>query len=122
MQKLLRPVTNKELADYLEIDEYLISEALNSSNPIMSIDEPICIDAKEITLHEVIADKNQDLNTLIALKDEIMKLENIEKEIVDKRYFKDLTQTEIAQSLGMSQVQVSRQEQKVLAKLKQKLV
>jgi RNA polymerase sporulation-specific sigma factor len=51
-----------------------------------------------------------------------MKLENIEKEIVDKRYFKDLTQTEIAQSLGMSQVQVSRQEQKVLAKLKQKLV
>lgn len=122
MQKFLRPVTNKELADYLEIDEYLISEALNSSNPIMSIDEPICIDTKEITLHEVIADKAQDINTLIALKDELMKLNNIEKEIVDKRYFKDLTQTEIAQSLGMSQVQVSRQEQKVLAKLKQKLV
>ena len=122
MQKFLRPVTNKELADYLEIDEYLISEALNSSNPIMSIDEPICMDTKEITLHEVIADKAQDINTLIALKDELMKLNNIEKEIVDKRYFKDLTQTEIAQSLGMSQVQVSRQEQKVLAKLKQKLV
>ena len=52
MQKFLRPVTNKELADYLEIDEYLISEALNSSNPIMSIDEPICMDTKEITLHE----------------------------------------------------------------------
>ena len=121
-QKFLRPVSNSELASYLDIDEYLIGEALNISNPVMSIDEPLCTDNKIVTLHEVIPDKCLDINTLIALKDELLKLDSIEKEIVDKRYFKDLTQTQIAQSLGMSQVKVSREEKKVLEKLKEKLV
>ena len=40
----------------------------------------------------------------------------------NNHYFKDLTQTEIAQLMGMNQVQVSRREKKILVKLKDKLV
>ena len=45
-----------------------------------------------------------------------------EKAIIDNRYMKDYTQSETSKLVGMSQVQVSRKEQKVLQKLKQKMV
>ena len=55
-------------------------------------------------------------------KDELEKLSALEKEVVKERYFNDYTQKKVADNLGMSQVQVSRQEQKVLEKLRKKLV
>lgn len=121
-QKLFRNPTNHELSIFLGIDELIISEAINSNNPIKSIDEQIKCDSKELTLHEIIPDKINDMTTLIALKDELENLSALEKELVEKRYFNDLTQKSVAEELEMSQVQVSRQEQKILAKLRKKLV
>ncbi|MDD2519092.1 MAG: sigma-70 family RNA polymerase sigma factor, partial [Bacilli bacterium] len=43
------------------------------------------------------------------------------KDIIKMRYYDDLTQTEVANALGINQVQVSRKEQKILQKLKNKL-
>ena len=114
--------TNKEIAELLGVNEYIISEAINANNPVKSIDESILSDSKEITLHEIIPDKQNDITTLIALKDELEKLSALEKEVVKERYFNDYTQKKVADNLGMSQVQVSRQEQKVLEKLRKKLV
>ena len=121
-QKLFRMPTNKEIAELLGVNEYIISEAINANNPVKSIDESILSDSKEITLHEIIPDKQNDITTLIALKDELEKLSALEKEVVKERYFNDYTQKKVADNLGMSQVQVSRQEQKVLEKLRKKLV
>ena len=45
-----------------------------------------------------------------------------EKEIINNRYINDLTQSEVASNMGISQVQVSRKEQKVLKKLRDSLV
>lgn len=57
----------------------------------------------------------------LALKEVIEKLEDRDKKIIFLRYFQDKTQSEIAKMLGVSQVQVSRLENKILETLKKKL-
>lgn len=121
-QTLMRMPTYQELSDYLEVPEYLIAEALGSVQPVYSIDEPIITGEKEMTLHEMIGEvDNTNIDDLIILRDELKKLSPFERELIEKRYMEDLTQQQTAQILGMSQVQVSRKEQKVLCKLKDKL-
>ncbi|MDI6618601.1 MAG: RNA polymerase sporulation sigma factor SigF [Clostridiales bacterium] len=63
-------------------------------------------------------DIDADVTDKIALKEVINKLEPKARQIIILRYFKDKTQTEIAKMLGISQVQVSRIEKKVLAKMR----
>ena len=122
-QKLMHEPTVSEISEYLEIDECFVVDALLSRYPIRSVDSVISDDGKDITLLDTIPDVNSmDINTLIALKDELSKLSDLEKEIINGRYMKDLTQSEVADALGISQVQVSRKEQKVLTKLRNNLV
>lgn len=120
-QKLMREPTIEELANFLDIPIYDLVEAINSTNSIMSIDEVINSDGKEVTLYDIIRDKQIDIDSLISLKSAINSLTEFEKDLINKRYFEDKTQKEVASSLGISQVQVSRKEQKVLTKLKSKI-
>ena len=74
-----------------------------------------------MSLYDTIAEvDNLDLNSLIALKEEIKQLDNVEQNIIQMRYFEDFTQTEVANALGINQVQVSRKE-KILEKLRNQL-
>ncbi len=57
----------------------------------------------------------------LTLKDCIQKLPQREKLLIVLRYYKDKTQSEIAKILGVSQVQVSRLESKIIEKLKKQL-
>ena len=120
-QKLMRTPTILELSDYLEIPTYMIEEAINSNKPIYSIDEPLNDEGKDITLQDTIG-KTDDIDDLLLLKEELSKLNPFEQELINKRYMYDLTQQQTANELGISQVQVSRGEQKILTKLKSKLV
>lgn len=120
-QKLMRIPSIDEVADFLEIPVILVAEALNSQRSIMSIDEPIITDGKEITLHDTIGEKKNNINDLIMLKEELQKLKGFERDLIINRYIKELTQQETADYLGISQVQVSRKEQKILSKLKSKI-
>lgn len=65
--------------------------------------------------------ENENFVDKFALKDLIEKLEDRDKQIILLRYFYDKTQSEIAERLGVSQVQVSRLENKILSNLKKKL-
>lgn len=121
-QKNNRIPTYKEIADYLEIPEYVIAEAVNSKQEIKSIDSAVAIDSKELTLHETIPSKKEDIDSLILLREELLKLDEYEKSLLYKRYFEDMTQTEVANVLGMTQVQISRNEKKVLTKLKSRMM
>lgn len=122
-QKLMRQPTIKELSNYLEIDEYFIAEARNSINVLQSLDEPLNNDGKQITLYDSVSEqKVNNLDDLIALRRELSLLPELERNLIEQRYMCDMTQTETAEALGMTQVQVSRKEQKVLMKLKDKLV
>lgn len=120
-QKLMRKPTILELADFLEIPVYMIEEAINSNKPIYSIDEPLNDEGKDITLQDTIG-KTDDIDDLLLLREELSKLNPFEQQLINKRYINDLTQQQTAFELGISQVQVSRGEQKILTKLKSKLV
>ncbi len=121
-QKLMRQPTIKEISNYLEIDEYFIAEAMQSTNVLQSLDEPINNDGKQITLYDSVSEqRTNNLDDLIALRNELSLLPELERELIEQRYMCDMTQTETAQILGMTQVQVSRKEKKVLMKLKDKL-
>lgn len=120
-QKLMKEPTTLEIANYLEIPEYHVSEAILSLNKIKSIDEPVSTEGKDLTLQDVIG-KSDNIDDLIMLKESLSKLNNEEKRIIDSRYIKNYTQSETSKIIGMSQVQVSRKEQKVLSKLKKSML
>lgn len=112
-QKLMHTPSVKELSSFLDIDEQVIDMLLNYNDPY-SMDELV---ADEISMHELVSDKEVDYNTLIALKIEIEALEEPERTIMIERYYNDLTQTELSKKIGLSQVDISRKESKVLRKL-----
>lgn len=120
-QKLMKEPSVEEIAHYLEVPEFYVSEAILSLNKIKSIDEPVSSEGREFTLQDVIG-KRENIDELIMLRELLTSLNNEERAIIDNRYMKDYTQSETSKLVGMSQVQVSRKEQKVLQKLKQKMV
>lgn len=95
--------------------------AIESMQIPQSLDEPV-FDESGSTLKEVIEDKQKtSINDKLALYQCINQLEDREKKIILLRYFKDMTQTKIADIMGISQVQISRIESRVLDKLRKKL-
>lgn len=64
--------------------------------------------------------KEEDLINRVILKTIIKELTPKEKKIIILRYFRDFTQGDVAKLLGVSQVQVSRLENKILTKIRQK--
>lgn len=117
-QKLMHEPSIKEISNYLEIDESIIEECLISIKPINSLDTPIYSDSKELYLSDLVAANNLDLNTLISLKEEILKLKPEERRLIEESINNDLTQTELASKYGMTQVQVSRTLKKIKTKVK----
>lgn len=120
-QVLMREPTNKDLAQFLEVDERQIEEATRISNLTMSFDEPVNADSdgKDLTLLDTVADEERmSKEDLLFLKDQLLSLPKQERQLIGMRYLKDRTQKETAELLGMSQVQVSRMESKVLTKMK----
>jgi RNA polymerase sporulation-specific sigma factor len=120
-QKLKREATISELSSFLEISEEKIISALEYNNSIQSIDEPINDEGKELTIQDVVYEReNYDKLDLIWLRDELSRLSPVEKEIINMRYFEGMTQSETATILGLSQVNVSRTESRLLLSLRNK--
>ena len=114
-QRLRYVPTDREVADFLELDPTLINEAILCSQAMISIDD----EASELNLHEVIPDRHSmNVDLKIAIDDSFEVLDSQEKEIIKARYFEDLTQSEVAKKLNMTQVMVSRYEKKSLEKMK----
>ena len=118
-QKLMKEPSSYELSLFLNIDESFIIDVINANQEIDRLDKEITKDGKNLYLYDVVSDNNNyyDINTML-LNEEINKLSNDEKDLVKIRYFNDRTQSETASILGTSQVQVSRNEKKILSKLK----
>lgn len=112
-QQLNRIPSIQEISSYLQIDELLINQIINSTNQIMSLDEE-----EKRPLYETVSnDTKISPSQIIDIKDSMNILDDCEKEIIKYRYFKDYTQSETAKILGMSQVKVSRYEKKSLTKM-----
>lgn len=115
-QELMHEPNITELASFLGLSEQDITNALMYASTIISMDEE---KDEERDLHEVIAYKeNISTDDKILLNDSINSLENLEKDIINARYFEDLTQSETAKKLGITQVMVSRYETRSLTKMR----
>ncbi len=111
-QKLGRMPTNLEISLYLDVSEELIDNALIATDEVASIDDNI----------NMIKYYDETSPDVLDLKGEIDKLSPDERKLIYARYYEELTQNETSNILGMSQVQVSRNESKVLKKLRNNLV
>lgn len=116
-QVLLREPSNKELAEYLEMDVRDLEQVLMYDRCVYSLDE----DKEGIRdLHEVIEDKkSSNILEHLAIDEGINSLDKLEQDIIRNRYYEDLTQRETAERLGITQVMVSRYEQRSLKKMKE---
>lgn len=120
MQRLGREPTISEVSLYLEIDEEKVSDVLCSVCDVKSLDYVYDEDGNEMYASLGVYDNNMDLD-FINLRDVVDGLSDDEKELIISRYFEDMTQCEVSEKLGISQVQVSRKENKILEKLKNKI-
>ena len=101
---------------------------MDSTRPVDSIEDAKYKDNKTdktISILEQIStgkDEQSEIVNKIAIKNLIGELEDNEKEIILLRYYKQKTQMQVSKILGITQVQVSRIERKVLEKMKRKLI
>lgn len=114
----------KSIATALNMTPEEVVFAMDSSKYPMSLSAPIDnADEDSITIAERIADGDDEEKRIdhFILKELIQNLNERDRKIIILRYYRDKTQAEIATELGVSQVQVSRIENKILASFKNKL-
>ncbi len=118
-----RKPTILEIAEHFKIDEQDVVMAMDSAKMPVSLYTPFEDgDEDGLTIIDRFdGQENEDFVDKFALKDIINKLEERDKKIILMRYFYDKTQSQIAKRLGVSQVQVSRLENKILENLRKKL-
>jgi len=124
-KKLNREPTVEELAQFSGMDKEEILFALESSASMQYLYEVIHQDDGSPVLlidklsESAIEDKN--ITEKLALKEALRNLDTKSRQIIVLRYFKDKTQIQVAKMLGISQVQVSRIEKKVLQEMRKQL-
>lgn len=114
----------QEIADAMGCELEDVLTALDSLRSPFSLDETVFEDGGgTATYMEMLEDStdNAPLPDLLTLKECISQLEPREQKILALRYFKNYTQTHIARLMGLSQVQISRLESKILKKLRVKM-
>lgn len=119
--KLGRHPKISELAEAMEMkseDIVFLMEANSSFNNIESMDDT---ERKDIFFKEPQTNEEEKKINLITLKNIISNLKERDRQIIVLRYFKDMTQQEVAEILNISQVQVSRLEKKILEILKEEI-
>lgn len=123
IRELNREPTISELAAGLDMAVEDVVEALESSVDVESLSAVVYQgDGKPVTLSDKIDESPTQQNNLVdklLLTEVIDRLLPIERQLIMMRYFEDHTQTEIAEALSISQVQVSRIEKRILKKMKE---
>ncbi|WP_066715333.1 RNA polymerase sporulation sigma factor SigF [Clostridium sp. Marseille-P299] len=121
-----REPTLEEICVSLQLEKEEVVLALESGAEVESLYKTIYQgDGNAIYLMDKIEFMEDESDTMInhlALKEVMDSLEEKERDIITLRYFKDKTQTEIATVLGISQVQVSRLEKKILRTMREKML
>lgn len=123
-----KDITLEEISKEFKISKEEITMALDSARPVDSIEETKYTDNKTdktVSILEQIStgrDEQTEITNKLTIKNLINELDSKEKEIILLRYYKQKTQMQVSKILGITQVQVSRIERKVLEKMKKKLI
>ncbi|MBQ3408849.1 MAG: sigma-70 family RNA polymerase sigma factor [Clostridia bacterium] len=120
LDKMGRELEVNELSKILKSSKEDILIAIDSSNMVESIDKNIG-DSDDTTLVDKLKsniDLEKEIINRITVKDLMEKLDEKSKKIIMLRYFRGKTQSQVANLMGISQVQVSRMEKKILKNMK----
>lgn len=112
----------EELSAALGITAEEAAVALDSTSPIRSLSETIGDD--NFSLEDVIPATDDTLNQMIesvALSETISMLPPLWRKIITLRYFRDYSQQQTAEALGLTQVKISREEKKIFSELRSNL-
>lgn len=114
-----------ELANRLQVSPEEVAEALDSYRDVESLHKMIGSgEGQEIELMDRLendVDEKEDVINRLEVKRLLDTLEGPERQLVWMRYFQDMTQVAIARELGLTQVQVSRMEKRILQRLRQEV-
>ncbi len=113
-----------ELCSLSGLSREEVISALDCSRPVASISEPLCDDGG-FCIGDVIDDEDSSMDRAflnIALSYELDRLPELWKKIIMLRYYRDMSQQETADALGLSQVKVSREEKKIIAELRKNIL
>lgn len=111
-----RSPTDSEICIFLEIDEHKLYEIRN-----MTTTDSLDYEYDNSNLYDFISSEKVSRDELIDLKKALNSLTNDEKELINARYFNNYTQNELAKMYHTNQVKISREEKKILCKLKAKM-
>ena len=121
-QKLGRSATLAELVEDTGLSAEEITMALDAGEEVASIYQTVYqSDGSELYLVDKVADERRDEERLldqVVVEQLILGLEPREQQLITLRYFEGKTQSRVADDMGMTQVQVSRMEKKVLHKMR----
>ena len=107
-----------QVAQALSLSREDVVLALNARNRVRSLNEPIGGEG-DLRLMDVLGDEPmRDVDSRLTLAKLLRDLPDDERALIVRRYFKAHTQTEIARDMGISQVQVSRLESRILKKMR----
>lgn len=122
-----REITINEISEELKIPKEDVAMALEASNSVSSIEEATYTDSKTdktISLLDKISNKKDEATMIInklTVKKLIEDLEEKDREVILLRFYKEKTQTQVSKILGISQVQVSRIERRILERMRNSL-
>ena len=106
------------LAEQLGTDIYTASQALNASQTVLSLSG----DGDDGGLDIPIPSPEEALTDRLSLRQAVEALDSDEQSLIRLRYYQHKTQTQTAEALGTTQVQISRREKKILLKLRAQLI
>ncbi len=115
-----REPTVKEIAEYLNLDICETSELLLAVQPTISLTS-ICEDSSKKQFDIPVESKEAEITEKMSLASCLRELDEKDRTLIEFRYFRSKTQTEVANLMGMSQVQVSRREKKILKEIREKM-
>lgn len=117
-------ISVKKLSDLLKVSEVDIVSAIEASKQVESINEEVYEDGKSTKIDKIVSNRDEQGKIIdkIVLNEMVNSLKERDKKIIVLRFYKEKTQTQVAKILGISQVQVSRIEKRILKDLKNKLI
>ena len=118
-KELGREPSTKELAAAAGITEEALIECTDAARAPLSIDEPISDDSGTTLLHMLSTTEEESALNRILVRQLLQRFSPRERQVVMLRYFQDKTQSQIAEIIGVSQVQVSRILKAALKKLRE---
>jgi len=114
-----RDATVSEVAAVMERTPGEVAEALAATTPPVSLTGSEEEGGGEIDLP--VDSPEELLSNILALKQAMARMEDRDRQLIILRYYQNRTQTQTAQQLGMTQVQVSRREKKLMQYFRQAL-